>query len=119
MDQKVQRAIEMVSTVDETRLLDAETPRLEALLQSGKTTEEERRLVVQSLDLVYPLACRMVKAAADAMGYGPMDQWPDTRPITAVCDLHPILWGTDWQQRMLGQVMCPVQHPWYSLPTEI
>lgn len=118
VDPKVRRAVEMVSTVDETKMLDAETVRLEHCLQNLPEGSEERSLAIRGLNIVYPLACRMVKAAADAMGYGPMEAWRDTAPISAVCDLHPILWGTDWQQRMLGQVLMPVNHPWYALPTE-
>jgi hypothetical protein len=119
MDSKVQRAIEMASAVDPTRLLDQELPRLESLFgQMQGTNDPNLRQVVEGLDTVYRQALRMVKAAADAMRYGPMDSWPDTKPLEAVAELHPVLWGADWYQRMLGQVLMPVNHPWYVLPTE-
>ena len=119
MDSKVQRAIEMVSAVDPTRLMDEELPRLEALYQQMQgTADPNLPQVMQGLSTAYGQALRMVKAAADAMGYGPMDNWPDTKPLEAAADAHPVLWGTDWYQRMLGQVLMPVNHPWYVLPTE-
>ena len=118
MDSKVQRAIEMASSVDPTRLMDTELPRLEQLWQQMEPGDPNRQQVAQGLNVAYGQALRMVKAAADAMGYGPMDNWPDTKPLEAVAELHPVLWGTDWYQRMLGQVLMPVNHPWYVLPTE-
>ena len=118
MDSKVQRAIEMASSVDPTRLMDAELPRLEKLWQQMDPGDQNRQQVAQGLNVAYGQALRMVKAAADAMKYGPMDNWPDTKPLEAVAELHPVLWGTDWYQRMLGQVLMPVNHPWYVLPTE-
>lgn len=115
---QVQRAVEMVSSVDSTQMLDVETPRLEQLWQEMHPDDPQRQQVAQGLNVVYGQALRMVKAAADAMGYGPMDNWPDTKPLATVAELHPVLWGTDWYQRMLGQVIMPVPHPWYMLPTE-
>lgn len=118
MDSKVQRAIEMASSVDPTRLMDSELPRLERLWQEMPPGDPNRQQVSMGLSTAYGQALKMVKAAADAMGYGPMDNWPDTKPLEAVAELHEVLWGTDWYQRMLGQVLMPVNHPWYMLPTE-
>ena len=119
MDSKVQRAIEMVSAVDPTRLMDTELPRLEQLWQQMQGTGDPNlQQVAEGLSVAYGQALRMVKAAAEAMKYGPMDNWPDTKPLEAVAELHPVLWGTDWYQRMLGQLLMPVNHPWYVLPTE-
>ena len=120
MDSKVQKAIEMVSSVDPTRLMDQELPRLEALLPQVKEGTEEYSLVIRGLTAAYQQALLMVAAAAKAMGYPPqMDEWPGTEPLAAVAELHPVLWGTDWYQRMLGQVIMPVDHHWYVPPTEI
>ena len=118
MDSKVQKAIEMVSSVDPTRLMDQELPRLERLWAEMPPDDPNRAQVAKGLSVAYGQALRMVKAAADAMGYGPMDSWSDTKPLEAVAELHKVLWGTDWYQRMLGQVLLPVNHPWYVLPTE-
>lgn len=118
VDPKVRRAVEMVSSVDPTRLLDEQTERLESLWEKMPQDDPARPQVAKGLDTVYSQALRMVKAAADAMGYGPMENWFDTKPLAAVAEMHPVLWGTDWYQRMLGQVLMPVAHPWYMLPTE-
>ena len=108
----------MASAVDPTRLMDQETPRLERLWQEMPPDDPNRQQVAEGLSVVYGQALRMVKAAADAMKYGPMDSWPDTKPLEAVAELHQVLWATEWYQRMLGQVLMPVDHPWYVLPTE-
>ena len=118
MKPEIRRAIEMVASVDPTRLMDTELPRLEALWAQMQPGDPNRQQVAQGLDVAYGQALRMVKAAADAMKYGPMENWPDTKPLEAAAEVHPVLWGTDWYQRMLGQVLMPVDHPWYVLPTE-
>ncbi len=117
--EQVRRAVEMASSVDATKTLDAELPRLEALFQQMPPDDPNRPQVVKGLNVVYGQACRMVAAAAKAMGYGPMQTWPDTRPISMVAELHPVIWGTDWHQWMMAQAVMPKPHPWYTLPTEI
>ena len=94
-----------------------EVPPMRFLAVEG-TGDPNLQQVTQGLNVAYGQALKMVKAAADAMKYGPMDNWPDTKPLEAVAELHPVLWGTDWYERMLGQVLMPVNHPWYVLPTE-
>ena len=115
---EVQRAIEMAASVDPTRLMDAELPRLEALWAQMPEDDPNRQQVAQGLNVAYGQALKLVAAAAKAMKYGPMDQWNDTKPLQAAAEVHPVLFQTDWYQRMMGQVLVPVKHPWYTLPTE-
>lgn len=120
MDNNVKRAIELVSEEGPTKMLDEELPRLEQMLRMVKPMTEEYSLVIRALTVIYTQALKMVAAAAKAMGYPPyIDQWPETDPIEAVVELHPVIMGTMWHQKMLMQVIMPVDHIWFVPPTEI
>lgn len=120
VSEQVKRAVEHASLVEPTQMMDEELPRVEALLPKVQPQTEDWRLVMRALTAMYQQALMMVAAAAKAMGYPPeIGKWPGTEPLEAVAELHPVLWGTDWYQRMLGQVVNPVKHPWYTPPMEI
>jgi hypothetical protein len=120
MKKEVEKAMRLAEDPRTSKVLNEDLERLESLLALAEPKSEQWGLVVQALTAAYRQGLVMIAVAAKAMGYPKNPwEWDDSAPIDALAELLPGVLGSEWHQRMLGQIlMAPAKpHPWYSLPT--
>ena len=73
-------------------------------------------MVIKALSAMYFQLNKMLAAAALNLGYGLKQwEWPDSKPLSELEKMCPVLPESDWWEMQMGQMMVPQPHEWVNL----